>query len=135
MKYQVFGILWAVFNLALMLAMGIVGIYLLWLVIKALRVYINSHEVREAKMATRHALAAALRAARWRCNRTVELASEPCGDSRQAATRWENGASAPNTPNLSGLAKLYGTSAEGLLKNVEHSAGTAKPNEGSEKTV
>ena len=45
MKYQVFGILWTVFNLALMLAMGIVGIYLLWLVIKALRVYINSHEV------------------------------------------------------------------------------------------
>ena len=40
MKYQVFGILWTVFNLALMLVMGIVGIYLLWLVIKALRVYI-----------------------------------------------------------------------------------------------
>ena len=33
--------------------MGIVGIYLLWLVIKALRVYINSHEVREEKKATR----------------------------------------------------------------------------------
>ena len=33
MKYQVFGILWTVFNLALMLVMGIVGIYLLWLVI------------------------------------------------------------------------------------------------------
>ena len=29
MKYQVFGILWTVFNLALMLVMGIVGIYLL----------------------------------------------------------------------------------------------------------
>ena len=27
MKYQVFGILWTVFNLALMLVMGIVGIY------------------------------------------------------------------------------------------------------------
>ena len=36
MKYQVFGILWTVFNLALMLVMGIVGIYLLWLVVKAL---------------------------------------------------------------------------------------------------
>ena len=53
MKYQVFGILWTVFNLALMLVMSIVGIYLLWLVIKALRVYINSHEVREEKKATR----------------------------------------------------------------------------------
>ena len=44
MKYQVFGILWTAFNLALMLVMGIVGIYLLWLVIKALRVYIRSEE-------------------------------------------------------------------------------------------
>ena len=61
MKYQVFGILWTVFNLALMLVMGIVGIYLLWLVIKALRVYINSHEVREEKKATRKSLAEALR--------------------------------------------------------------------------
>ena len=104
MKYQVFGILWTVFNLALMLVMGIVGIYLLWLVIKALRVYINSHEVREEKKATRKSLA-------------------------------ENGTSDPNTSNLIALAKLYGISAEELLKNVEHSAGTAKPNEGSEKTV
>ena len=61
MKYQVFGILWTVFNLALMLVMGIVGIYLLWLVIKALRVYINSHEVRVEKKATRKSLAEALR--------------------------------------------------------------------------
>lgn len=61
MKYQVFGILWTVFNLALMLVMGIVGIYLLWLVIKALRVYINSHEVRKKKKATRKSLAEALR--------------------------------------------------------------------------
>ena len=34
-----------------------------------------------------------------------------------------------------GVAKRYGMSAEELLKSVEHSAGTAKPNEGSEKTV
>lgn len=47
----------------------------------------------------------------------------------------ETGTSDPNTSNLIALAKLYGISAEELLKNVEHSAGTAKPNEGSEKTV
>lgn len=72
MKYQVFGILWTVFNLALMLVMGIVGIYLLWLVIKALRVYINSHEVREEKKATRKSLAEALRENRVRCKMTQE---------------------------------------------------------------
>lgn len=53
----------------------------------------------------------------------------------QAVSKWENGTSDPNTSNLIALAKLYGISAEELLKNVEHSAGTAKPNEGSEKTV
>ena len=40
-----------------------------------------------------------------------------------------------NTSNLIALAKLYGISAEELLKSVEHSAGAAKPNEGNEKTV
>ena len=144
MKYQVFGILWTVFNLALMLVMGIVGIYLLWLVIKALRVYINSHEMREEKKATRKSLeklvgkkslAEALRENRVRCKMTQEFVSETIGVSRQAVSKWENGTSDPNTSNLIALAKLYGISAEELLKNVEHSAGTAKPNEGSEKTV
>ena len=49
--------------------------------------------------------------------------------------RDSTGTSDPNTSNLIALAKLYGISAEELLKNVEHSAGTAKPNESSEKTV
>ena len=135
MKYQVFGILWTVFNLALMLVMGIVGIYLLWLVIKALRVYINSHEVREETKATRKSLAEALRENRVRCKMTQEFVSETIGVSRQAVSKWENGTSDPNTSNLIALAKLYGISAEELLKNVEHSAGTAKPNESNEKTV
>ena len=135
MKYQVFGILWTVFNLALMLVMSIVGIYLLWLVIKALRVYINSHEVREEKKATRKSLAEALRENRVRCKMTQEFVSETIGVSRQAVSKWENGTSDPNTSNLIALAKLYGISAEELLKDVEHSARAAKPHEGSEKTV
>ena len=117
MKYQVFGILWTVFNLALMLVMGIVGIYLLWLVIKALRVYINSHEVREEKKATRKSLAEALRENRVRCKMTQEFVSETIGVSRQAVSKWENGTSDPNTSNLIALAKLYGISAEELLKS------------------
>ncbi len=88
MKYQVFGILWTVFNLALMLVMGIVGIYLLWLVIKALRVYINSHEVREEKKATRKSLAEALRENRVRCKMTQEFVSKP---SVSAARRYPSG--------------------------------------------
>lgn len=63
-----------------------------------------------------------------------ELATH-LGVSKGAVSKWETGTSDPNTSNLIALAKLYGISAEELLKNVEHSAGTAKPNEGSEKTV
>ncbi len=47
----------------------------------------------------------------------------------------EGGTSDPNTSNLIALAKLYGISAEELLKSVEHSAGTVKQNADNEKTV
>ena len=119
MKYQVFGILWTVFNLALMLVMGIVGIYLLWLVIKALRVYINSHEVRVEKKATRKSLAEALRENRVRCKMTQEFVSETIGVSRQAVSKWESGQSDPSTTNLLALAKLFGVRPEELLQEAE----------------
>ena len=119
MKYQVFGILWTVFNLALMLVMSIVGIYLLWLVIKALRVYINSHEVREEKKATRKSLAEALRENRVRCKMTQEFVSETIGVSRQAVSKWESGQSDPSTTNLLALAKLFGVRPEELLQEAE----------------
>lgn len=109
MKYQVFGILWTVFNLALMLVMGIVGIYLLWLVIKALRVYINSHEVREEKKATRKSLAEALRENRVRCKMTQEFVSETIGVSRQAVSKWGDGHLGPQhlQPDRAGQAVWY----------------------------
>lgn len=66
---------------------------------------------------------------------TQETLAEIMCVTNRSVSRWENGTSDPNTSNLIALAKLYGISAEELLKNVEHSAGTAKPNEGSEKTV
>ena len=37
----------------------------------------------------------------------------------QAVSKWENGASDPSTSNLLALAKLYGISAEDLLREVE----------------
>ena len=76
-----------------------------------------------------------IHAARKSKGLSQEMIAAKLGVSRQAVSKWENGTSDPNTSNLIALAKLYGISAEELLKNVEHSAGTAKPNEGSEKTV
>ena len=38
--------------------------------------------------------------------------------SRQAVSKWESGASDPSTMNLMALAKLFGVSAEELLKEA-----------------
>ena len=45
------------------------------------------------------------------------------GVSRQAVSKWESGASDPSTSNLLALAKLYGVSAEDLLRSVHPSEG------------
>ena len=39
--------------------------------------------------------------------------------SPQAVSKWENGTSDPSTSNLLALTRLYGVSAEELLKNIQ----------------
>ena len=46
-----------------------------------------------------------------------ELAAK-LGLSRQAVSKWESGASDPSTSNLLALARLYGVSAEELLREA-----------------
>jgi len=50
---------------------------------------------------------------------TQEFVAEAIGVSRQAVSKWESGSSDPSTSNLIALAKLFGISAEELLKEVE----------------
>ena len=88
-----------------------VGIYLLYLVIRALRAYIRSKEVCRT-------LGEQLRAERTRCKMTQEFVAETLGVSRQAVSKWENGTADPSTANLLALAKLYGVSAEDLLRSA-----------------
>ena len=109
--------------------------YVVFLIIKALRKYIRSEPLRQEKAEQAKTLGETLKRRRTACKMTQEFVAEALGVSRQAVSKWENGTSDPNTSNLIALAKLYGISAEELLKNVEHSAGTAKPNESNEKTV
>ena len=45
--------------------------------------------------------------------------AEQLGLSRQAVSKWESGASDPSTTNLMALAKLFGVSAEDLLKEAQ----------------
>lgn len=97
---------------------GVAG-YLLLLIIKALKKYINSKEIREEKKGIKKSLGEELKENRLRCKMTQEFVSETLGVSRQAVSKWENGTSDPSTSNLLALAKLYGISAEELLNSVK----------------
>lgn len=67
----------------------------------------------------RKSLGEILKQHRTRCKVTQEFVAETIGVSRQAVSKWENGNSDPSISNLIALAKLYGISAEDLLKEVE----------------
>ena len=99
------------------------GIYLLVLIIKALRKYLRAKPAREENAAVRRTLGEVLRENRTRCKMTQEFVAESVGVSRQAVSKWESGASDPSTANLIALAKLFGVSAEELLKSVETKQG------------
>lgn len=74
--------------------------------------------MRAEKEQVRKSLGETLKEYRMKCNMTQEFVAEILGVSRQAVSKWETGTSDPSTANLLALAKLYGVSAEELLKNV-----------------
>lgn len=94
-------------------------ITLVILAIRALLKYIRSKPVREEQTAVKRSLGEAIRAHRTRCQMTQEFVAESLGVTRQAVSKWEQGVSDPSTSNLLALAKLFGVSAEELLRDVE----------------
>ena len=92
---------------------------LFFLLVKALLKYLHTGEIRKEKSAVRKSLGEALKEHRIRCQMTQEFVAERLGVSRQAVSKWENGTSDPSTSNLLALAKLFGVSAEELLKEVQ----------------
>ena len=93
-------------------------IYLLTLLVRALRKYLRSEPVRKEKQEACRTLGEAIKFHRTRCKMTQEFVAEHLGVSRQAVSKWESGTSDPSTSNLLALAKLFGVSAEELLKGV-----------------
>ena len=91
-------------------------IYLFVLIVRALKKYIGSKEMREEKQAVKRTLGETLKAHRTRCQMTQEFVAETLGVSRQSVSKWENGSSDPNTSNLIALSKLYKISPEELLE-------------------
>lgn len=96
-----------------------VGVYVLVLLIRALRKYIRSEPVRKEKAASARSLGEVLKRRRTECKMTQEFVAEALGVSRQAVSKWESGASDPSTANLIALAKLLGTTPEELLKESQ----------------
>ena len=104
--------------LLICLALFAGGVYLLILVIRALRKYLRGGEARREKAETCRTLGEAIKTHRMRCQMTQEFVAESLGVSRQAVSKWERGAADPSTSNLLALAKLFGVPAEELLRQA-----------------
>lgn len=94
-------------------------IWLLSLIIRALRKYLKTGDVRKEKAVVTKSLGEKLKNYRTSCMMTQEFVAEQIGVSRQAVSKWENGTSDPSTSNLFALAKLFGVSVEELLRDVD----------------
>ena len=103
----------------LTLAVAAAIVYLVYLLIRVLRKYLRSGEVRQENREAVESLAKALKSHRERCRMTQEFVAEAVGVSRQAVSKWENGTSDPSTSNLCALAKLYGIPVEELLHETQ----------------
>lgn len=105
--------------LPIYLAVTAVFVYLIYLLIKALRKYLKSEPVRKEKAENAKSLGEVLRQHRVDCKMTQEFVAESLGVSRQAVSKWESGRSDPSTTNLIALAKLFGVSPEELLREAQ----------------
>ena len=92
---------------------------LLILVFKALRKYLNDSPQRQEETILRKSLGEVLKDHRTRCSMTQEFVAESLNVSRQAVSKWENGTADPSTSNLLKLAKLYGVTAEDLIRSIQ----------------
>ena len=96
-----------------------VVVYLIYLLIMALRKYLKSEPVRKEKTDMAKSLGEVIKRHRMECKMTQEFVAEAIGVSRQAVSKWESGVSDPSTSNLSALAKLFGTTAEDILRELK----------------
>ena len=106
-------------SIVLLFAICATLVYLVLLLIKALKKYIKSEPVRKEKAESAKSLGEVLKKHRTKCKMTQEFVAEILGVSRQAVSKWESVASAPSTTNLIALAKLFNMTPEDLLKEAQ----------------
>ena len=123
MKLAAIEIVGMLLSLLILAAVFVIPVILMVLCIRALWIYIRTHakaqEVKKETAAVRRTLSETLKDHRTRCKMTQEFVAQSLGVSRQAVSKWESGASDPSTVNLLALARLYGVSADELLRGVE----------------
>ena len=112
----------ALLEIALVGFLIFIFVRLLILVFKALRKYLNDSPQRQEETILRKSLGEVLKDHRTRCSMTQEFVAESLNVSRQAVSKWENGTADPSTSNLLKLAKLYGVTAEELIRAVQPEA-------------
>ena len=95
-----------------------ITIYILYLLIKALKKHIYSSEIRNEKKEVKVSLGETIKQYRVERKMAQEFVAERIGVSRQAVSKWESGSSDPSTSNLIAWAKLFDVTLEELLKNV-----------------
>lgn len=101
--------------LLLFLAIWAGLIYLLILLIRALRKYLRGGEARREKAETCRTLGEVLKAHRMRCQMTQEFVAEALGVSGRRSANGRPARRTPAPPTLLALAKLFGVPAEELL--------------------
>ena len=113
------------FPLTLLLVLAVnflvwgVIVYIVVLLIRALRKYLSDGKPNAETQTVRRSLGEVIKDHRTRCGMTQEFVAEQLGVSRQAVSKWENGTSEPTTSNLLALSRLFGVPAEELLRNIE----------------
>ena len=107
-----------IYNILFLLTL-VTTLFLVCFVFKALLTYVKSKEVRAQKKETKKTLGEVIKKHRVECKMTQEFLAESLGVSRQAISKWESEKADPSTSNLVALAKLFGMSAEELLKEVQ----------------
>lgn len=119
MKYDFLGI--SVFGGVLLLGLAVLAVFITVgiLLIRALTRYIKSSDARKERTTIKRSLGETLKQRREACKMTQEFVAEAIGVSRQAVSKWETGVSEPSTSNLLMLAKLFHTTAEELLQEVQ----------------
>jgi len=119
MKYDALGA--GVFGGVLLIGLAVVATFIVLgvFLIKALARYLKESDARKEKSGIKKSLGEALKQRREACKMTQEFVAESIGVSRQAVSKWETGASEPSTSNLLMLAKLFHTTAEEILQEVQ----------------